>query len=367
MTHSRWLVVILTHDESATLVLTCIRSVIVAAHRLSTRYVEDGIHIRVVDDSQPRFRDAWLDEVRSLGVEVLEHRGTIASKRNSGCDGFDADIIAFTDADCDVDSEWLCAHSSVYMLQPKVAAVVGKTLHNVEAFWRYQAAEYARFLIGFRLPDLMQYTFWGPCSNFSVRHEAFRSISGFDAIHFSNASEDVDLGLRLTAKGYVIACAASAPVRHNPEAFARGILRRAWGWGNGEAGLLIGHPRFRAIAPPDLLAYSLIGVLMALAGLVFANLTTLGALIGIFVVVGPLVESRSEHVTWRIVITGRILRMLFRLGCCLRLVKARKWNLLAAKMNYGSGQYRAEWPDTVRPMWEFLAFGAVCVALATVG
>ena len=360
-----WLVIILVHNEPREYVEPCLRSVRAAADLLILHKSGTDVTIRVVDDSRPTLRASWQGTAEALGVEVLTSPGTIAQKRNAGCKGNNADAVAFTDADCTVDIEWLLVHFEAYAALPESPGAVGRTLHQFDSSPMYAAARHAGFLIGFSLPELMTATLWGPCSNLSVRRAAFDSVGGFDEA-FAYAAEDVDLGLRLVATtGHRLVCVKAAPATHAVGPFARGIVRRAWTWGGGEAQLLARHAAHRAAAPPGILIFMFAALgWSATDALIRHHWQTTAWFCVVYVIAGPFHEARETRSVWRVVIRARLLQWIFQLRTCAGLMRLGRIDLLAKKMYYGDGQLTYEWAGATRLLWEF-SFFLVLAALVS--
>jgi glycosyltransferase involved in cell wall biosynthesis len=321
------------------------------------QYPTCTVHIRVVDDSAPRLQHTLQEAADSLGIELMHLAGTISQKRNAGCRNSDADIVVFTDADCNVDHGWLVAHASAYVKHPAAPGVAGVTIHQAESTPGYVAARRGGFLVGFQFPEMMPTTLWAPCSNLSLRMDIFRQVGGFDEA-FAFAAEDVDLGLRVCAmSGQRIVCEASALVYHAPEPFARGISRRAWVWGKGEALLMTRHVRHLVPSPPKSVLFALLSLGWALTStLAYHNLAAVIIFLAIYVFGGPLLEAWETKTDWSVIVRVRLLQMLFQLGICVGLLKAKRPGLLGKQMNYGEGQFAYEWPAAVRTIWEFFVF-----------
>ena len=353
----RWVVVILTHNEASALIQACLQSVRAAADALVLQEPTITVRIRIVDDSRPELLAAWQDAAAGFGMEVVRVKGTISQKRNAGGAGVVADIVAFTDADCEVEWEWLIAHAAVYAAKPKVPGVVGRTLHQANDTLAYAAARHAGFLIGFQFPEMMRDTLWGPCSNLSLRMDAFSEVGGFNEA-FSYASEDVDIGLRIcTHTGDRLACSTAASVRHASEPFARGVTRRAWTWGSGEAILLSHHPERRIFAPPKLWMFLVIALGWTITDtLVCTRLFSLVWFAAVYLIGGPLQEACETNTNWAVVVQSRILQILFQVRTSLELLRQGYPHLLATQMNYGEGQFLHEWSSQTRFLWEFFVF-----------
>ena len=292
-----------------------------------------------------------------LGMEIIYEAASISRKRNRSWSGTDADVVVFIDSDCEADPGWLSAHCNSYAAASNAPGVVGLTRHRAETSVGYRAAKYAGLLIGFEFPNLMTTAYWGPCSNLSLRRSALQAAGGFDEVHFFNASEDVDLGLRVTAtSGQMLVCSRDAVVWHAPVHFTQTLVRRAWGWGYGEAALLIQHPERHIVAPPGGLAFLLTALSLSGLGAALGSWGFMIALILLYFFLSPLAEAIQNHQSLHIVWLAHILRGLFILHCRLGLLRRGRIDLLFTRLHYGEEQLIYEWEAAMRPQWVFLVF-----------
>jgi len=363
--HKDWLVAILTHDEPPELIQSCIQSVVISISHLVEAIPGTSAKLRIIDDSQSSNSKIWRPYADAVGAEYLYVSGSISQKRNSCWQNSRADVIVFIDADCYADPEWLHAHAVAYDTLNEIPGVIGITHHEINYSIRYQAAEYAGFLVGFRFPELMSYSYWGPCSNLSVRREILELVSGFDTANFKNAAEDVDLGLRIVEKfGKLFGCSSDAVVYHDPKVFADGLLRRAWLWGRGEASLLYGHSKFSIKAPPLSLIYQLTAAIIGVCGFFLHQLGWFVSVLLIYGFFAPLTEAHKNNKSIKTIYYSRLLLAAFQFRLLLQLLKDGRILLAIKKLNYGIGQMRYEWDRVVRSLWEFYLFILIGLLLA---
>jgi O-antigen biosynthesis protein len=158
--------------------------------------------------------------------------------RNVGLKAATGSIIAYTDADCFADPNWLThlvhplQHTDAAAvggpnLAPEdgrlagcVAAAPGQPTHVLESD---QVAEHI------------------PGCNMAFRREALLAVNGFDPI-YRKAGDDVDLCWRLQQAGYWITFAPGAFVWHHRRQTPRAYLRQQAGYGEAEALLRFKHP-----------------------------------------------------------------------------------------------------------------------------
>jgi len=172
----------------------------------------------VIDNAS---NDRTADVARARGATVVtEPRPGRARARNRGVAATDAELLAFTDADCRPRPEWLAA--LVRRLQDGEPLVAGRIvvttseppnpIERFESLWRFR--------------DDPQRG-WAPTANLGMRRDAFEAIGGFDA-RYRHIGEDVDLCLRAGAAGFALTRCPDAVVEHPAETERRPVLRRSF-------------------------------------------------------------------------------------------------------------------------------------------
>ena len=173
----------------------------------------------VVIDNASRDRTAEVARARGATV-VSEPRPGRARARNAGVAATDATLLAFTDADCRPQPEWLerlaaCLERGEPLVAGRVVITTTPEPNPIERFdslWRFR--------------DDTQRG-WAPTANLGMRREAFDAIGGFDA-SYRHIGEDVDLCLRAGAAGFALTRCPDAVVEHPAETERRPVLRRSF-------------------------------------------------------------------------------------------------------------------------------------------
>ena len=170
--------------------------------------------------------DATSDVVARYPVRLLHSpvRGPAAA-RNLGYCQSQADIVAFTDADCIAHPRWLLELTRLYVDDPEVVGVGGAIL----AYAHDERTEVERFLD--EHPPLInwvssadQYLPHLLTANASYRRALLHRIGGFNPYHL--AADDVDLSWRLQVElGVKLAYAPKAVVYHHHRATWEGLAR----------------------------------------------------------------------------------------------------------------------------------------------
>ena len=100
----------------------CVRSL------LELRYPPERAELRIVDNGSSDGTIDALSRYRDRIVLMRERKRGAAAARNAGVAGTRAEIVAFTDADCVVDPDWL--ERVVAPLEDARVAVAGGTIHH---------------------------------------------------------------------------------------------------------------------------------------------------------------------------------------------------------------------------------------------
>jgi mycofactocin system glycosyltransferase len=195
----------------------------------------------VVDDGSS---DGSPERAERAGARVMRHdspRGPAAA-RNAGIAVADSEIIAFIDADCEVEPGWrrglaglLAADPDLALIAPRVRSAPGDS-----ALARYEESgspldlgPYAS-LVG---PE--RRVAYLPAAALVGRRDALLELGGFDeSMRFG---EDVDLVWRLLDLGKRVRYAPSRDVHHRPRPSVAGFARQRAGYGSSAPELVLRH------------------------------------------------------------------------------------------------------------------------------
>jgi GT2 family glycosyltransferase len=173
-----------------------------------------------------------------------ENKG-LSEARNVGIRASKGEIIAFTDADCMADPDWLVYLVARFRLSD-FGAVGGPNLSPpdeslIASCVAVSPGAPTHVLLDDEVAEHI------PGCNMAFRREALAAITGFDPI-FRAAGDDVDVCWRLQNKGYKIGFSPAAVVWHFRRNTIRDYLKQQRGYGRAETLLFFKHPsRFNVL------------------------------------------------------------------------------------------------------------------------
>ncbi len=198
----------------------------------------------VVDNGSTDGTYEWLLE-RSREeprLRVLrELRRGQAAARNAALRGGEAEVVAFTDADCVPEPTWLERLLEGYgddRVGAVAGAVVGHAPRNVVERYLSVAAfptpREAQITEGYEFPTVAFYT-----ANLSVRTQVLRAIGGFDEA--MPPADDLDVCCRILRAGWRIAYTPAARVGHVHRSRLWAMLARFYQYGASRPKVLRKH------------------------------------------------------------------------------------------------------------------------------
>lgn len=269
-------IIIPAHNEEATLE-ECLASL------KQLNYLDENLEIIVINDGST---DATGDIIsryeQPLYLVRLQTTGVGPSQaRNMAMRGAKGEYVAFTDADCVVDREWLNELLRGFV-EEEVAGVGGsqavapgsapfeKKVHRFLASMHF-VSEYMK-----RGDKVRLVSDFASC-NAIYRKKAIEEVNGFDEGLWPG--EDVDINYRLTRRGYKLAYNPEAVVQHHRPTTAKDFYRMMKRYGWSQAYLVRKHGFFRRLHYVPLIE------LLALAAWIVAIVFNLYSAIGIAVAV----------------------------------------------------------------------------------
>ena len=220
----------------------CVRSL------LELDYPPELHEIVVVDNGSRDGTLAALEPYSSRIVVIGEARRGPSAARNAGIRNARGAIVAFTDADCTVEPDWL--RELVVPLDDAAVGIAGGRILVREG--ANEAELYGETIHDQRASILV----WRPPyvigMNWASRRAVLEEASLFD--EDARRVEDVDLSWRIGQAGYSLVYCPDAIVRHRNERTLVGLAREGWQHGFYAVPVLARHARYVAEAreePPS--------------------------------------------------------------------------------------------------------------------
>ena len=203
---------------------------------LASEYPVDRREVVVVDNGSS---DGTADVARRFAVRcVTEPRRGHSHARNRGIEAAHGEILAFTDADCTVATNWLKELVSGFDA-PEVFAVAGEVI-------AFPPATPVERYVAMRKPSYLEWTAdrvhgWFLFASAAVRSDVFSQIGVFDP-RFKGGGEDIDLVWRLERAGLGVRRQPRAVVFHRHRTTGPRLFHQHRGLGRGQAVLCRKYP-----------------------------------------------------------------------------------------------------------------------------
>ncbi len=201
-----------------------------------------NLEIVVVDDGSrdetPTLVAAFARSDKRVRLVRQESLG-LSAARNRGVSEACGEIVAFTDADCRVDRNWV-AQLALRFTEAPWSGMGGFNLSTEPASWQQACVASAPGGAWHVLLDDEEAEHVPGC-NMAFRKEVFAEVGGFQP-QFTAAGDDVDFCWRVRERGGRIGFASGAVVWHERRRTIWGFLRQQWGYGRAEALLRLFHP-----------------------------------------------------------------------------------------------------------------------------
>jgi len=205
-----------------------------------TRLNYPDYEVIVVDDGSTDITPQVASLYKNFRTLSQAHQG-LSVARNAGLFASQGEVVAFTDADCRADEDWLY-YLAADLLKGSFVGVGG---HNflppddsaVAAAVMVSPGGPAHVMLTDRQAEHI------PGCNMAFYKWALVEIGGFDPI-FHRAGDDVDVCWRLQQRGYRIGFSPPAFVWHYRRPTVPAYLRQQSGYGEAEAMLVRRHPEY---------------------------------------------------------------------------------------------------------------------------
>ena len=194
---------------------------------ISLDYPKDKCEIIVIDGGSV---DDTVKICNELGVRCfVEKRRGRGLARNVGIKKAKAEIIAFIDADCEADKDWLSIHVAKHS-DETIGAVTGSVIDpylatSTKSSIMSHYVEFSEFDAALK----QKYTYHAPTCNISFKKDALKTANFFD--EELDAYEDFLLSKRIIDAGYKILFEPKAKILHygtRADLKFQSYLRKEW-------------------------------------------------------------------------------------------------------------------------------------------
>lgn len=217
--------VIIPVFNAALTIEQCIKSILTCNYH--------NLEVIVVDDASTDDSASIIARLPCLLVRLTSQSGP-GNARNEGVKHASGEILAFTDADCEVPHDWLYKIAATFQ-DTDLGGVTGGYKGNLDkgliaAFQFHSAC--------FRQLYIPQYINSCTTSNFACKKSLFESIGGFPQKY---VCEDMQFGLTLSAHSKILWDRTNS-VFHHFEKRMRAYFIKQISWAEATATILLGTP-----------------------------------------------------------------------------------------------------------------------------
>ena len=210
----------------------CIESI------LAQSFERIDLELLLIDNASADGTASVLDRYRDRATILREEKRGPAAARNRGLLNATGDIVAFTDADCIVEHDWL--NRITRPLHDQTVGIAGGTIlarkpcNAIEEFG--ERIHDHRMAIEYASPP------YAITMNWASRRSVIDEVGPFDEELLR--CEDCDLAYRIVAAGYRIVHEPSAVVYHRNEQTFAGLMEEGYAHGYHSIALLRKHEEF---------------------------------------------------------------------------------------------------------------------------
>jgi glycosyltransferase involved in cell wall biosynthesis len=191
----------------------CLRSIFLI------NFDEKRYEVLVIDNGST---DRTVEVAQSMGATVFEKPGlTISGLRNFGASKANGKVLAFLDADCTVENDWL-SNASKYLELSHIAAFGSAPILPPKTTW----VQAAWFHIRVKKNEVEDVD-WLESMNMFIPKQVFIAVGGFDETLIT--CEDHELSQRVSQKGRIVSDQRIRAVHHG-EADTLGRFFRKERW-----------------------------------------------------------------------------------------------------------------------------------------
>lgn len=197
-------------------------------------YPKNKFEVIVVDDGSVNPPETLINSYKDkLNIRLFTQKNVgPAGARNTGAKKANGKFLAFTDDDCEPDTNWLNAFENEFNRDPEIF-LGGYTINSLTDN-PYSAAsqELINYLYSYYNSDRNNATFFAS-NNIAVRGDLFQDIGGFDVTTLRATAEDREICDRWVYNGHKMTYTTDAVVFHSHDLSLRQYWRQHFNYGRG--------------------------------------------------------------------------------------------------------------------------------------
>lgn len=223
-----------------------VTELMLASVRAAAARCPEPVEVLLVDDSGPEEAARHREQCERHGARYLRGPRHVGAKRNLGARHASHDLLLFLDSDCRVSPGLLRRYVKTIRMATGTAGLVSPTVVVASPTAVSRIMRRSPLLHGDpKRPTAGDELEWAAASNLLLRRTAFEAVGGFaERSPTVAAGEDVDLGIRLTRRGFTLRAEPDAEVvqdRPGPESVSS-VWRTLYRRGRSERWLAMTHP-----------------------------------------------------------------------------------------------------------------------------
>ena len=170
---------------------------------------------------------------RKTEIKVVKTANlSLADNRNTGVKASSHDLVAFTDDDCEVCTNWVEVFLRAFNQDENIGSVGGRTFEAGNCKMIYNI-ERIRLLIDEYYDKLNSpFCYYFRTTNVCYRKKILENVGLFEDTHYSSF-EDVSIGLKILMAGYKNVYHHEISVKHYGRNTTLGLLKRLFEYGRG--------------------------------------------------------------------------------------------------------------------------------------
>ena len=334
----------------------------------------------IIVDSTPAPNDVSIRALaREFGCLYLRAPNAVSLKRNIGFRHARYAAVLYLDSDCKpspdvLEQHWKCLNSG-----KDVGGCLGLVIFEGKDHWFWDVIELTPYTLPFQWPLYEKEVPWGPTANISFWKHVLLEVGGFDETFPPwPGGEDVDLGLRITERGYRILTNPHAKVFHTRQTWLgwRKMAKRLYRWGQADYYLYLKHPnRVFFQFPRNTIVWTGVGVEAIILSLLKRDLS-LTLFAPMFITLAILLQAWFQHLRFGVKrknstimkqLASILLSLLDEVGFVLLATKNMDIKALIYKMKYTSGQQIGEWHYGSVRVWSMILSLIITTVIVLLG